>query len=85
MSPNYTVRDLFSYGGFIAGTAAFMLTTQAWDVARIIRVLCAAGVGLVMGWMAVSLYDRIIAPLDRPTDQFDDDNDEFGPQSDRDY
>ena len=69
MSPNYTVRDLFTYGGFIAGIAVFMVSTPAWDVPHLIRLLCGAVVGLTVGTISGRIHDKMNAHFsDRPPD-----------------
>ncbi len=80
MKPDYTTRDLFTYGGFIAGISAFMLSTQAWDVHRLLRLLCGAGVGLVLGFVGGALYDRINAHFSEDNDRRRIEDDEGGPR-----
>ena len=59
MKPDYTVRDLFSYGGFICGAATFMVSSTGWHVHHLLRVLCAVIVGLIVGFMTVTTYDKL--------------------------
>ena len=62
MKPDYTVRDLFSYGGFICGAATFMVSTTGWHVAHALRLICAVVVGLIVGFVATMTYDRFKTP-----------------------
>jgi hypothetical protein len=90
MKPDYTVRDLFSYGGFICGAATFMVSTTGWQVAHMMRLLCAVVVGLVVGFVATMTYDRLKSPRasnDRPrfankeeSNIPEEGKDEFGPR-----
>ncbi len=62
MKPDYTVRDLFTYGGFICGAATFMVSTTGWHVAHMMRLLSAVIVGLIVGFIAGMTYDKLKTP-----------------------
>jgi hypothetical protein len=89
MKPDYTVRDLFTYGGFICGAATFMVSTTGWHVAHGLRLICAVVVGLIVGFIAGMTYDRLKTPGsgDRPKFARKDEpeppvegKDQFGPR-----
>jgi hypothetical protein len=88
MKPDYTVRDLFSYGGFICGIATFMMSTTGWQVHHFLRLGSGVVVGLIVGFIATATYDRLKSPP-QPRDQFrgprhpeatPEERDEFGPK-----
>ena len=58
MGNDYTPRDLAQYGGFIGGCSIFMLSTQAWEVHHLVRLLCAVVVGFLIGFVTTNAYDR---------------------------
>jgi hypothetical protein len=77
MGSGFTTRDLFSYGGFIAGIAVFMVATAGvWDVHHLIRLAAGVVVGLICGWIGDRIYTNLIAAPpteDPPRDDFEDD------------
>jgi len=77
MSPDYTTRDLFGYGGFIGGIATFMVSTQAWDVHYLLRLFCGAVAGFALGGVMTQIYDRVNRHFSEPEPP-DDDEDPFG-------
>ena len=79
MGSGFTTRDLFSYGGFIAGIALFMVATVGWDVHHLIRLGAGVVVGLICGWVGERLYANLIAqPKHDDRDRHDVDDDRFG-------
>lgn len=62
MKPGYTVRDLFSYGGFIAGAAVFMLVSrQLWEMHHLVRLICAVVAGFICGGIGDRIYAFVTA------------------------
>ena len=78
MKSGYTVRDLFTYGGFIAGIAIFMVSVQAWHVHHLLKLLCGVVVGMAGAWIGDKLYFQFRS-RPRQEDSFNDD-DQFGPR-----
>lgn len=77
MGSGFTTRDLFSYGGFIAGIALFMVATAGvWNVHHLVRLIAGVVVGLVCGWIGERIYANLIAEPKhdaRERDERDDD------------
>lgn len=79
MGPGYTTRDLFTYGGFIAGIAVFMVGTNGvWDVHHFVRLIVGVIVGLAGAWVGDRIYTNFYAARkDDEWDRDDRDDDRF--------
>ncbi len=54
---DYTIKDLYSYGGFILGTSVTYLALQEAGVdGRWTRLIIAILVGILLGYVAERLY-----------------------------
>lgn len=74
MSPGYTTRDLFTYGGFIAGISIFMVSTMMWDVHYLVRLICGVIVGAGCSWIGEKIYNFMTAEKTNSREWPDDPN-----------